>query len=281
VVVLAASAVQAGWMAGSNATDARQVQPQQRAESPGQPVTILGGDPNPGIAFPPGSSPYGVSYAEWTGRWWNWALGQPYGSDPITDPDGSFCDLGQTGPVWYLAGTFGTTVSRTCNVPAGKAILFPLVNVYVNFPCGCPACAVPGLDPALIESCLATLGADYMDDITAMEADLDGTSLQQPFDYRVHSGLFTLLPHASWGAVDACVTGDPQPTISDGFWIMLMPLSIGEHVLRFKASGLIALNDPNCTFEFPFEVHVTYKLKVTSTVGADASTWGGVKELFR
>jgi NAD(P)-dependent dehydrogenase (short-subunit alcohol dehydrogenase family) len=32
------------------------------------------------------------------------------------------------GPVWFLAGSFGATVVRSCLVPAGKALFFPLVN---------------------------------------------------------------------------------------------------------------------------------------------------------
>jgi hypothetical protein len=281
-LVLATTSAQAGWMIGSQSVDSQHIQLQQQpAHSPRALPSIQGGDPNPGIAFPPGSSPYGISYAEWTARWWNWALGQPFGSDPISDPDGSFCDVGQSGPVWNLAGTFGARATRGCTIPAGKAILFPIANVYVNFPCGCPACAVPGLDPNLIESCLASLGADYMDDIDHLEAELDGVPLQQLFDYRTPSGLFTLLPDASFSAIDGCVTGDPQPAVSDGFWVMLMPLSVGEHTLGFTASGTISLTDPNCTFEFPFEVKVAYNLKVIPPIGVEASTWGVVKDLYR
>src|SRR4051812_39446710 len=47
----------------------------------------------------------GISTGEWTARWWRWALTQPIA--PYLDPDGRLCDLGQEGPVWFLAGTNG------------------------------------------------------------------------------------------------------------------------------------------------------------------------------
>ncbi|HKG86698.1 MAG TPA: hypothetical protein VKA95_00115 [Nitrososphaeraceae archaeon] len=31
--------------------------------------------------------------------------------------------------MWFLAGTGGGEVTRVCNIPAGKAIFFPSLNV--------------------------------------------------------------------------------------------------------------------------------------------------------
>ena len=62
----------------------------------------------------------------------------------LTDDDSGFdCSLGQHGPVWFLAGLanefedFDKFVSlageRTCSVPRGKALFFPIVNAaFVN-----------------------------------------------------------------------------------------------------------------------------------------------------
>ena len=36
---------------------------------------------------------------------------------------------GQPGGVWFLAGSFGGRVTRTCTVPAGTPLVFPLVNL--------------------------------------------------------------------------------------------------------------------------------------------------------
>ncbi len=85
--------------------------------------------------LPSQSNPYGASYGTWGARWWSWAVSAPVGGNPIQDEDGSLCNLGQSGPVWFLAGNFGGTTVRSCDVPAGKSIFFPIVNFYVNYPC--------------------------------------------------------------------------------------------------------------------------------------------------
>lgn len=71
----------------------------------------------------------GASQEEWSKRWWRWALSFDEDESPVGDPDGRFCALGQNGPVWFLAGTYGTARTiRHCRVPAGKTLFFPLVN---------------------------------------------------------------------------------------------------------------------------------------------------------
>ena len=51
------------------------------------------------------------------------------------DTTGEFASLGQSGPVWFLAGTFGSTVTRTVTIPAGKTLFFPILNtIWINIP---------------------------------------------------------------------------------------------------------------------------------------------------
>ena len=47
--------------------------------------------------------------------------------------------VGQSGSVWFLAGIFGGgSATRTCAVPAGKALYFPVLNsVNINAPNVC------------------------------------------------------------------------------------------------------------------------------------------------
>ncbi|MFG2982517.1 signal protein [Streptomyces sp. NPDC048258] len=68
--------------------------------------------------------------AEIQGRWWNWAAASPARSNPVADRDGAFCAEKQPDDVWFLAGSFGETVRRTCRVPAGRPVAFPLVNLF-------------------------------------------------------------------------------------------------------------------------------------------------------
>src|SRR5262249_56510522 len=77
----------------------------------------------------------GKTYAEWAAAWWQWGLGAPKDKNPISDRTGKFADRGQSGPVWFLAGTFGGKATRTCSVPAGKALFFPVVIQGQGGPC--------------------------------------------------------------------------------------------------------------------------------------------------
>jgi len=48
--------------------------------------------------------------------------------NPLLDQTGANAAIGQSGPVWFLAGTTGGTAERAITVPAGKSLFFPLVN---------------------------------------------------------------------------------------------------------------------------------------------------------
>jgi hypothetical protein len=83
----------------------------------------------------PSQAVAGQSQEEWSKRWWRWAMSFDDDGSPVGDPDGSLCAEGQSGPVWFLAGTYGTARTiRTCRVPAGKTLFFPLVNVVAMEP---------------------------------------------------------------------------------------------------------------------------------------------------
>lgn len=76
------------------------------------------------------SKPYGLTFEDWASRWWQWAYSQPKGSNPLIDDNrGNLCKSGQNSEeVWYLAGTLvnNSEIVRSCTVPLGKAILFPV-----------------------------------------------------------------------------------------------------------------------------------------------------------
>lgn len=83
--------------------------------------------------IPPAKPVAGASQEEWSKRWWRWALSFDDDDSPVADRNGSLCAEGQSGPVWFLAGTYGTARTiRSCRVPAGKTLFFPLIN-YVTF----------------------------------------------------------------------------------------------------------------------------------------------------
>jgi hypothetical protein len=54
--------------------------------------------------------------------WWQWVLAQPAATNPLPDPTGGRCAVGQSGPVFFLVGTSGTepVVRDRCTVPARR-----------------------------------------------------------------------------------------------------------------------------------------------------------------
>src|SRR5713101_7010641 len=72
---------------------------------------------NPRV-IPPHARPYGLSYGEWGARWWSWAYSFPLAQFPPLQSGDVDCGAGQSGPVWFLAGTAGQgPVTRSCTVP--------------------------------------------------------------------------------------------------------------------------------------------------------------------
>jgi hypothetical protein len=56
-------------------------------------------------------------------------VGAPDAANPVLDTTGQYCGQLQVDRVWFLAGTFGPgTAVRSCDIPAGKARFFPLIN---------------------------------------------------------------------------------------------------------------------------------------------------------
>src|SRR5215210_2863050 len=83
--------------------------------------------------IPPGSVPFGRTYAEWQAAWWQWCTSIPVGPSGSGHPlfSGTDASIGQTGPVFFLGAAFasGTTPTvRNITVPEGKAFFFPIVN---------------------------------------------------------------------------------------------------------------------------------------------------------
>jgi hypothetical protein len=170
-------------------------------------------------------------YQTLAAKWWAWAAGFPAGPNPIDDPTGALCAEGQRGTTWFLAGTmFGAgPVERTCTVPAGTKLFFPVVNsVCADFPGvlkmpydqirGCAAASVDQFDPAL------------------MTATVDGASV--PI-VRAQSALFPLvLPEDNIFGCPECAQGHLQE-VADGYWVLLDPLAPGDHVIHFAVAGVI------------------------------------------
>jgi hypothetical protein len=166
----------------------------------------------------PGESVGGRSQAEWSRAWWEWAASFEYSESPVADRTGRHCHLGQDGPVWFLAGTYGTRRTiRTCTVPRGKYLFFPLIN-YVVFPRG---------DTTITCASATETARSITDQPSLLVLDLDGRQVRDLVSYR----------QATATCFDLGVRAKPGrrvfPTAANGYYVMLKPLSPGKHALNF------------------------------------------------
>lgn len=176
----------------------------------------------------------GKSIGEWSVKWWQWSLSIPADTNPMLDDNGAFCGVKQKGPVWFLAGVFfGGTAERHCTVPHGKSILFPIANAFwINSALDDPNNTENDYRRLASESLPPLVGGD-------LEASLNGKSIvfnpQAPI-VRSQSPVFTVKFPANnvFGLDSDVLTG--FPVVSDGFWVMLPPLTRGTHVLHFRAA---------------------------------------------
>ncbi len=81
-----------------------------------------------------------------------------------------------------MAGTFGGAAERTCEIPAGKAILFPILVTE------CSYLDTPGLKTESELRACAKEGQDAGS--RTLEAAVDGAQLKNLEKYRVESQLF-------------------------------------------------------------------------------------------
>ena len=81
------------------------------------------------LVVPPDGIVDGQPLTSYADRWWQWAYAMPQSESPIVDEVGTFCHVGQSGPVWFLAGGYGSSkIHRSCTIPAGRHLFFPVIN---------------------------------------------------------------------------------------------------------------------------------------------------------
>jgi hypothetical protein len=194
--------------------------------------TFAHGYTNWGV-YAPNARAFGLTYAQWSARWWQYTTSTSSVNDCTVNQPGEF------GPVWFLAGTTGGSSVRSCTIPAGKAILFPIMNAEQSVAeatsyyggSSCPVVdAVYGASDRALQACARA----QMDHANVLEASVDGVELQNLYAYRVHSPSFNLLDVA--GNAENMPAGLNRAA-SDGYWILLHALTPGYHTIHFHGAA--------------------------------------------
>jgi hypothetical protein len=219
--------------------------------APGASARASIGDPNPRI-LPITSRPFGLSYGQWGAAWWQYVYSIPVPTNPLLDQTGAQCGTGQAGrKVFFLVGVLNVsgTATRNCTVPAGTMLFFPLTNYEADNFC-------PPISPPLDVAGLQAMAKSSIDAVTALEADIDGVQITNPFGYRAASpGAFTItFPDNNLFQYFGCLTitaGSYAPFVSDGYWVMLAPLPPGAQTIHFSGSV------PGFTLDITYHLTVT------------------------
>ena len=200
---------------------------------------------NPGI-IPPvvETHPYGLTYAEWLAKWWQWSLAFPVSADP--EYGTASLSAGQSGDVWFLPSPLGGgTVTRTGTVPEGTALFVPVLTFEVDNT-GCPTytdLTVAQLSAELQGGWSAVTATSCTIDgvaVTGVDDPTNSTYLIQtrPFSYTLaaHDNVLANYP----GFVgETCIPNGTtvSPTLAEGICVMIRPLSVGTHTIHIGASA--------------------------------------------
>jgi len=142
----------------------------------------------------------------------------PAASNPILDNTGAYSSVGQSGKVWFLAGTTGSgavpPVVRTITIPSGTPLFFPIVNYFwVNT----PEYGDPNWSPAQ-EANARSILADIVDTATGFSLKIDGHSIKNLYDFRFQSTVAkcTIPPLAADNLFGADLVNNPYYCVADG-----------------------------------------------------------------
>jgi hypothetical protein len=210
--------------------------------------------------LPPNSTAFGKTYEEWAATWWQWAYSLPDdGTHPLTVDGEMDCSLGQKGKVWFLGGNlYGSEADRICEVPVGKAIFFPIVNIVCSEWTGDDdplACAEsPGVPP----------GSEFI--MNPLSLKIDGKKVGGLHRFLVVSQeTFVIGPTpdpAIWGAP----AGETTLGATRGYYVLLAPLSRGMHDIEFAGEILVTdPEDPNNPPIYYYAPEISYVLHVGKT----------------
>jgi hypothetical protein len=208
----------------------------------------------------PGSVYDGKTLGEWSAEWVKYVESIPVPQDPQNDTTGEKANIGQSGSVFFLVGTStGESVTRKITVNENQLLFFPLINIWnSNFP-------LAENNPPKTGEELANAIKPVIDTTNSLFFNLDGValSMDELFQHRETPAPFNItLPENNFYGEPA---GSSSVVASDGYWLMVEPLSIGKHTISFGGSlTFFGDLDPSTPELDPFPQDNTYEISVVS-----------------
>jgi hypothetical protein len=186
---------------------------------------------------------YGRTSGEWAREWWQWSFSIPTANHPLFDHGD--CSVGQSGPVWFLGGSFvSNTAVRNCSIPAGTFLFFPILNgedsaIEESQGDGCSSPPNPAATIVDVRRC-----AESYENGVILNAEIDGVPINNiAGKYRIQSPAFGItIPADNFLKVTTnpahkYPAGTYFPSVTGGYYLMLAPLSPGPHRIHFHGIG--------------------------------------------
>jgi hypothetical protein len=188
--------------------------------------------------------PYGLTYAEWLAKWWQWSLAFPVSADP----ENGTADISskQSGDVWFLPAPLGGgTATRTGTVPEGTALFVPVLT-FEDDNTGCPTYT----DYTAAQLTTAVEGG--WGAVTATTCTIDGVPvtgldnpqtssylvITEPFSYKLAAYDNVLANYPNFVGETCIPNGTTvSPTVAEGVCVMIRPLSVGTHTVVITAAA--------------------------------------------
>jgi hypothetical protein len=237
-------------------------------------------DARPPSVYPPHFNVAGKSMQQWAAEWWTQVFEtQVHTGSEVTHPNldqtGANAAQGDVGDVFFLFGTFapGQITRTNVTIPAGKPILVPILPMeFSNYDTPDPDFNFPGNYSAAELAGFADGSADSVRRRGDVFLSVDGVSVQGVVAHKESSPVTYTLP-----AEDNLLqffglpfSGVVDPAAVDGYYVMLQPLSPGEHTIVF--GGTIPTNP------FPllsdFTAQLTYEVTVVDAAAAAGASAG-------
>ena len=174
--------------------------------------------------LPIDSKLYGLTYGEWSAKWWQWAVMIPKSNNPLLDLTGANANINQNNPhVFFLCQTYEGVNSiphRTVKIPADKSIFMPIINWI----------SVLHNDGENDEELLET-ARERMDVVANLEITIDQVSIKEGLKkYRAESPFFDFELHED--NILGLSAGHKR-AISDGYWLFIKQLEFDVRLASF------------------------------------------------